>query len=1688
MQIFDIHSKIIHDYESFITSFVNISNDKIRNHVEDVINTKKLWPEPLIQFNPSYVKAETFDELAVSKIVNSELPNIFKGYNPYKHQIDAIKIALSGKDFVVTSGTGSGKSLTYLATIFDFVLTNLQKSQGLVSIIVYPMNALINSQSEEIKKFSEKYKNETGKEFPIKFGQFTGQESEDERNVIRSNPPHILLTNYMMLELIMTRSGESDIRKSIKDNLRFLVFDELHTYRGRQGSDVSMLIRRIKSSASNDLLCMGTSATMVSNNDTTLLEQKEAVANVASRIFGTTFDTSQIINESLLPSLCNDETNISIDEIKASFANKINLNVDANAFRQNAVAKWIELSISLEKKEGTFVRRKPQNISEMAKELSSYTGFSIDICKNKILDILNWAIYLNTNSRESFLPFKIHQFISQTGTVYSSLDRDEKQIITLNPGVYIGNGEYKKPLFPIVFSRITGTEFYCVFKNADQSILEPREFRDTIDEEEENKGGYIIPDLKIWDPAEDVENLPDTYFQTNSKGEKKLKKEYLNLIPTKIYYDEYGNFSSSEPKKYEAWYMPANLLFDPSSGTFYDRRTKEGTKLTKLGTEGRSTSTTVLSFSILKQLADFDYKDIDQKLLSFTDNRQDAALQSGHFNDYMDVIKLRAAIYKAIQKSTDKTLNIANLSQSILDSLQLKQSEFARNPSDFPGAARDNEDALKDYLMYRALYDLRRGWRVILPNLEQCALLDIDYKYLTEASSLEKEWESLLLVKNFTSNEREELIKIVLDHFRKEYAIYSANYLVESVLNTKINNIKEKLKEPWTFEEDDKPESPVYLTVKTISKGVRFFYSSIGYRSRFGKYFRDKFKGIGFIFDNDSYVSFMEQFLEILSNAGYIRIETKKDSKNEVINVYQLNADKILWQLGDEKNVQPDVIKMQTYKENRLKPNYYFQSIYKTDFSKYKKFVGNVHTGQNNNAERKEREEKFRNGEISALYCSPTMELGIDISTLNVVHMRNAPPNPSNYAQRSGRAGRSGQAALIFTYCSSFSPHDVHYFKKSDTLVAGNVVPPKIELINQELLLTHLNAIILSEIGIGEMNRSISQLIDENDNVNLPLRVEVKNKLKLSDKQKSLIKSKYLKIVSDFKKDLLKSSWFNDEWITINIERFDDEFNKSLNRWRLLYQSAIIQRTKAQNTINSAIYTLSSNEMKTAFREEKQAVKQISLLQNAGNNTNSISEFYPYRYFASEGFLPGYNFTRLPVRAFIPDGDSGVFISRPRFIALREYGPGNVIYHNGKKYKIDQILTQDIENNLKKAKVVKSSGYYLEDHEITLEKCPLTDIDLPNNECNFLADLLEMSETKTIEQTRISCEEEERLAFGYKIDTYFSIPAGASTIKHAVVKNDENNFLNLKFIPAAKLIQVNSKWRISPQDGFPIGLNTGQWKKQKQIETSTEPVKFIKLFGSDTADSLYIEPISTLALTHDGVITLQFALKRAIETLFQVESNEIGVTLMGDQIPNIFLYEASEGSLGILSQFMEDPNLFKRLIDEAYKICKFEDKSYTDPASYDDLLSYYNQRYHLSIDRFEIKDALEKLKVCHLEINTSNAYPDYESHYQSLISQMDKNSSTELAFLKYLYKNGLRLPDEAQMRVDGIYSQPDFFYKPDIHVFCDGTPHDQSDTKEKDEKIREAIRNKGQQVIIYYYKDSLDSVISKRPDVFRKIK
>ncbi len=1700
MNVFQTHSRIVNDYAAYIRSFLNIADPKIKEHVEEELSTGKLWPEPLLQFNPSFELIGSVESLAKEKILHSDLADIFKGYQLYRHQIEAIRLGTEGKDFIVTSGTGSGKSLTYIGSIFHHLLSDPSVS-GIAAIVVYPMNALINSQFEEFKRYQHNYEAATGKSFPISYGQYTGQEKEDKRQLMRDNPPQVLLTNYMMLELLLARLRERPIRDAIYQNLKFLVFDELHTYRGRQGADVAMLIRRIQARCAHKITCIGTSATMVSVGS--MASQREQVAQVAALLFGRIFSPEQIINETLSRSLSHSETWPTGTELALSIRKSIDFNDNVEQLKINPVAIWLENNVALDTNDSKLIRRKPQRISEIVEALANESGCTVLECKAYLTDLLQWISLVNQQlqnegQRYTLLPFKLHQFISQTGSLYTTLDQDEQRFITLEPGVYKQDEADKKPIFQNVFSRATGEAFICVSRQGSQ--LQPRNFRENS-EDETSTDGYLIINEDIWNPEEDLEYLPESWLLKSKKGPDAKKKPYF---PIKLYFDEFGNCSEKEPLKWWGWFMQAPLLFDPTGGVFFDTKTNEGTKLTTLGSEGRSTSTTITAFSILNQLSESGYHPNDQKLLSFTDNRQDAALQAGHFNDFVQVMRLRAAIYKALQQASEHTLNFAILGEAVLKALNLPIMEYAycSQEPELPNVRRLYEHYFQTYLLYRALTDLRRSWRIILPNLEQCGLLKIEYQDIDEVVETDSFWSKTLILNELNHEDRKDFITTILDFFRLEYAIHSDNYLTPAKVKEHEKLFREKLRAPWTLDRNEEFREPFFIRYDTLNRSARLSSKSMGATSGLGKYIKlyVREKNLDVNLKGELYKTFILQLMERLEQADYLRSQPARNDKNEESLIFQLKIEKILWKLGDGQHVKTDVIKRRSYKKQTTSPNAFFRDMYARDFSKSKRIRGEDHTGQLATDTRIEREEQFRGGQISALFCSPTMELGIDIGGLSVVHMRNVPPNPANYAQRSGRAGRSGQGALIFTYCSSYSPHDRHYFKQQIELVAGLVQAPRLDLCNRELLLTHLNALAISELGmpgfedIGGAKSSIMRLI-EDDNDQMPLSSAVRAGLTLHPGAYTELKATFTRVIKDFSSQLevQDNPWYSDNWIDQNLAKLPERLDESLHRWRKLYRSAKTILSRATQKIESGTLGHGSDEYKKQKRHQDQATRQLDLLRNEGGRFTELSEFYPYRYLASEGFLPGYNFTRLPIRIFLPTQTSGgEFVSRPRPIALREFGPLNIIYHNGRKYRVSQLVIQEAESTMTEAVISKKAGYFLNAEQKGLETCPFTGVNLSDNaNRETLHYLLEMTESRAEEVDRISCEEEERTSRGYDVKTYFSIDGNMESIRKAVIHSSEQALLNLRYIPAARLVHINTQWRSRREEGFPIGLTSGDWRDSMPDADNNfkEEFKRVKLWTSNVADALYIEPVQPLGLIPEGVITLQHAIKRAIENVFQVESNEMGVVTLGDSnAPNILLYEAAEGSLGILSQFVENIEIFHRVIAQAQSICRYDDETYKGPASYDDLLSYYNQRDHKIIDRHLIKDALEKLSISTIEIQTNTGFNSYDEHYQSLLRQLDHNSSTERKFIDFLYSNGLRLPDAAQKQVDGLYVQPDFYYEPRVWVFCDGTPHDEPAIQADDDNKRQAIMAQGDEVWVYYYRDNLADCIAARPDIFRKIR
>ena len=1718
MDALTLHASILSGYQDYIRSFIDIHDDDIRIAVQEALKTRKLWPEPLIQFNPSFEKNGSVESLVEDGTLHKEVGQVFKGYSLYSHQIEAMRLGAKPSSFIVTSGTGSGKSLTYLGSIFNHLFRN-GPGKGVQAILVYPMNALINSQMEELGKLAKGYEANTGSPFPLRYEAYTGQTKFEARKQILDHPPDILLTNYMMLELLLTRHGEQQIRDSIYGSLQFLVFDELHTYRGRQGADVGMLIRRIRGRCRSQVTVIGTSATMVSTG--THDEQRLAVAKVAEQIFGDPFTIDQIIGETLTRSLPKSGNPPSQGDLSRAIRATLPSSSSVEALQNFPTALWLEGKIALrvDHEAGDRLKRgTPLPLEDIARLLEKDSGEPLEICKSHLETLLLWISQINlTLTREgkryTILPFRLHQFLAQTGSVYATLGNPGERFVTLEPGVHHSDQAGERFIFPHVFSRASGKTYICVFYDSKKGTLLPRDFTNQETASQDLVAGYIIPGgLEIWNPAEDLENLPPAWIQNLDEG--KVKKEYFDRMPQAVTYDAEGNVdfgSSSHP--YAGWFMrsaPKGLLFDPTAGLFFDGNTNERTKLTTLGNEGRSTSTTITSFLVLREMAARGFPLKDQKILSFTDNRQDAALQAGHFNDFIRVVRVRAAIARALVAAPGKTLNYKQIGEAIFRELNLDFASYAKSsdPDPFPTVRSQYDQSFCRYLTYQAIHDLRRGWRVVLPNLEKCALLQIDYEHLRENAAHQAGWENVPYVCDLTPEKRSAFLRNVLDYFRLEYAIHSHTLLEPSQLIEAQKEFTDSLRAPWTFEGPEVFRPSFLRTCKLNRKENRS--GSLGISSAFGKYIKHFIKEefAGTVIDKKGYDEFLSALLNALCRADYLATRRSRTETKEEVLVYQLKLDHILWRAGDQENAQRDAVKLRSYRDYREKPNHFFQSLYLTDFSSLKNLRGADHTGQLKNDPRIERETEFRaewkledgtsdeakirTDSISALFCSPTMELGIDISSLSIVHMRNAPPNPANYAQRSGRAGRSGQAALVFTYCSSYSPHDRHYFQNREKLVAGSVEPPRLDLANRELVESHLNAFILSEIGLPQLHDSVTDIL-EIDHPQLQLRPDVRKRLTLDSAARTQIGNHFRNLLRQLHEHLEKQSWFTPEWMDKQISNLPDTLDQSLDRWRTLYREAKASLSKASLSIESGLLIFGSNEYRQQKQLQDQASIQLKLLKNESSGYGTeMTEFYVFRYLASEGFLPGYNFTRLPVRVFVSEGDGGEYISRPRLIAMREFGPGNIIYHNGAKYRVNQIIQPEIPTQLRTVRVCTSSGYWLADAESTLNCCPFTGVDLTEskNREDFV-DVLPLTECKAEQREFITCEEEERRRLGFEIDTYFSVPDGdMSRVQRAVVRSGNDNLLNLAFIPAARLVQLNRRDRGRKDQGFPLGMNTGFWKSNSpDAPESKEEIRSVLIQTHATADALYIEPVVSLGLTREGVLSLMYALKRAIENIFQIESSELGAqTMGGSETPNLFLYEASEGSLGVLSELANDKDAFQRVVAEAIRICRFDDKTQTERATYDDLLSYYNQPHHLILDRFSIQDALNKMAVCSIEVRTSQTGLSYDQQFEQLMKDKDPNSSTEETFLKYLHSQGLRLPDAAQKGVPNLYIRPDFFYAPDTWVFCDGTPHDTLLAQEDDSAKRDLIRKRGDEVIVYHYKDDLAELTARYPDIFKKVR
>jgi superfamily II DNA/RNA helicase/very-short-patch-repair endonuclease len=1718
MNVFDLRKDIIARYNTYVSSFFRIRDEKVKNKVDEAMQEGALWPEPLLQLNPSFAPGASLESLIREGVLHPAAADVFKinkdkpektpfTIQLHKHQEEAIRVAHAQRNYVLTTGTGSGKSLSYIIPIVDYVLRNPGK-KGVKAIIIYPMNALANSQAEELKKFLQAgFPDGKG---PVTFDRYTGQEKEETRKRIIANPPDILLTNYMMLELILTRTEERALIDAAK-GLQFLVMDELHTYRGRQGADVSMLVRRVRDRLdAPNMRCIGTSATMSTAG--TFKDQQADVAAVASKIFGATVEANDIIGETLRRITQEAEAPAAPELARRIREHQSISFTSPEQLAADSLAQWVEsfFGIEREPQSGRFVRRIPKPLggaTGAAAELSWLTGETESVCETAIRAVLMAGNSIKLPSGYPMFAFRLHQFISRGDTAYSSLESPEERFVTLAGQKYVPDGTRERLLLPLCFCRECGQDFYSVFKKNSASdhvqSLEPRDLGEFINEGEESSPGFILFSDEILTVDEMHQRIPSDWLDGDN-----VKKDRRKYIPTPIHVQKDGKIGNGASN---AFFMSAPFRFCPVCEVSYNfTQRSDFAKLATLSSEGRSTATTILSLATIDFLRSKATLDAEaRKLLSFTDNRQDASLQAGHFNDFVQVTILRSVLYQALKAAGDQGITHDELTQAVFKQLNLPLYLYAVEPEVKYQALKDTEAALRDILGYRVYRDLERGWRITAPNLEQCGLLVIKYQSLEDLCATQSDWNDTHPALLSASPEtRVKIAKTLLDFMRRSLAI-KVDYLEPDSQERIRSRSNQKLIAPWNIDENERFQTATMMVLRSQKQGDNRYFQYLSTRGGMGRYLRrpEVFDHIDGKLKDQDIETILKDLCRTLRKAGLVE-EIEVQNGANVETGYQVPASALLWTEGDGSQAFHDPIRVPQISRNGLATNSFFKELYSTFDTRLLDVAAREHTAQVKDQQREEREKDFRSAKLPILFCSPTMELGVDIASLNVVNMRNVPPTPANYAQRSGRAGRSGQPALVFSYCTTGSSHDQYFFKRPHLMVSGKVAPPRIELANEDLLRAHVHAVWLGESSQG-LGRALSDITDlAGSSPSLELDPSLKAVLKDTGiLERSRVRA--ARIIKSIEKELTNAYWYKEEWLDRTLSSLERSFEQSCERWRTLYRTAIEERDSQHKVAND--HSRNQQEREKAKRLRDEAEAKIALLVDPANVVQS--DFYSYRYFASEGFLPGYNFPRLPLSAFIPGrrmkkGQDN-YLSRPRFLAISEFGPRAVVYHEGSKYEINRVMLRHDDGELatQSAKICAACGYaHTCPDGAGPDVCEMCKAELGAPYPN----LFRLENVSTRRKENISSDEEERLRLGYDIRTAVRFASRDGVAERAAsVKVNGKEIGTLLYGDAASIWRINLGWarrNVNEPNGFLLNPERGFWQSNKSAEEDAEeedlgqrPVRVVP-FVEDHKNCLIfkLNDDTLSALKEEDrlatVASLQAALKVAIQARYQLEDNELSIEALPDRDKRkaLLLYESGEGGAGALRRLVDDSGEFAAVAQEALAICHFgsggEDKRRSegakedcDAACYSCLLNYGNQPDHLMLDRKKIAPILLELSKSKVDVSPRGAT---RSEHLEMLMRFS-TSSLEKDWLTFVESKGFRLPSSAQKLVPECSTRPDFMYEEHfVAIYVDGPFHDYPDRAARDQAKRAGMEDAGFTVITFNLRDDWETVINRYPDIF----
>ena len=1003
-----------------------------------------------------------------------------------------------------------------------------------------------------------------------------------------------------------------------------------------------------------------------------------------------------------------------------------------------------------------------------------------------------------------------------------------------------------------------------------------------------------------------------------------------------------------------------------------------------------------------------------RKLLGFTDNRQDAALQAGHFNDFLFVSLVRAGFLGALQDAGPQGLRSDELGPAEQRTLGFDRpdaqirAEWLLEPTLRGFNLQEAERTLRQVLAYRVWFDQRRGWRYTNPNLEQLGMVRVEYLGLDALAADDELFaDSPALLKQASRAVRAAVYRELLDHMRKGMAIRS-QVLDAGVLEQLVAKSHSRLRPPWGFGSDEKPRGARWLMVAAPTRRATALRDADlvvrgGSRSGLGRTLR-----VTELWGGDASVREMrskdfDELVNDLLRAGAVHGLVSEERTPFDQPGWRLNDACVVFRAGSAPAGG-----------SAAGQNAFFRDLYENLARMLRALVhplfgfeAREHTAQVAPDNRKFREKRFRFGErereelaadeqqlreigeanrfLPVLFCSPTMELGVDIATLNAVHMRNVPPTPANYAQRGGRAGRSGQAALVITYASSQSPHDQYFFRDPKAMVYGEVRAPVLDLANRDLIDSHLQAVWLSCVD-EPLDPCIAELLVLDD-AGRPLQPDLEAALKdqrVADEAGERIRRVLDLVADDLTPEL--APWYTgrDAYADAVSAAAAARFDRAFNRWRDLFRppprSSATPRGEQWTTTRRR--TGRSGRRRPAMRRQWTSSTCCSAAPAHSRATSTPTATSPRKGSCPGTTSRGCRSSRTSRRAGTaadarPTCSARAFSRSPSSArAASSTTRGGRTGSCARSSRSASGSRRRPTRNCPRRRCASARAAAPDTSPATC-RCA-TPAARPLGDAEVVGGTYRIDNVATQPAEQITANDEERQRQGFDLQTTFEWATRdrALDVRRASAADEEGEIVRLAYGAGAAITRLNKGLRRRADKGvlgFLIDPVTGYWAKNDDAEEgaldpTAAPRQRVVPRVQDRKNALLFQPVGD-RLSEVTLATVQHAILRGIEAVFELEEDELLAEPMPtrDVRKGFLLYEATEGGAGVLTRLVSQENSLAAVARSALRIMHLAVDGGALPESpadladrpdaacvaacYRCLMSYYNQPDHELLDR-----------------------------------------------------------------------------------------------------------------------------------------